>query len=331
MRHLPAVKPFPALVGTPKESSAVYDLWQRSIADLGPPPELLIKPKSISAPAPLPEEVKPHATEHVAFQVLDNPILQGKVTICVLGYGNYHQLIERCLTSIIDSVPPHRYDLRVALNQPCDASLKFVKEVAPTAIYRDHGQRRKYNAMAAMFHDPAHPITTPYTIWFDDDTAVVQRNWLPVLAETIIANHPHGVRLFGKKMYHDLKMYHKNGHNPKTWFEQATWWKGAQLRLKGKEQYGPNGSCIDFVAGWFWAIETAAIYACQIPDVRLEHNGGDCCIGAQIHQGGYRIKDFNADKKFIWTPTKEAGGRRGHSQAFRWADPATIANHKSGQ
>lgn len=273
-------------------------------------------------PMPIPGELKtvPGETHH--YKLLEHPVIGGKVTICVLGWGDNLPLIERCLGKIMETVPKARRDVRVALNQPSKASLDYVAGFGKddvTKIYLDRGERRKYPAMREMFYDPECPITTKYVVWFDDDSFPVDKLWLPKLAEVVIPNHKEGSRLFGIKMYHDLSMYAKNGHRPEQWFKQAPWWRGVDLRLKGREQVGPNGSCVDFVAGWFWACAYDAIVAAGIPDVRLNHNGGDITIGAQVHQAGFRIKMFNEGKKYVFTPPKEQGGRRGYSEKFPWA------------
>lgn len=303
-------------------------------ATFPPPREAAGGFKPLPLPAtPLPAEFSPAPRESHHFRVLDHPTLGGKVTVFVLGWGDHRDLLEKCLTGILDTVPPGRRDLRVALNQPSAASLAFARGFDTgviTKLYVDHGTRRKYQAMREMFWDEDCPIRTKYVVWFDDDTIVLDKLWLPKLAGTIVANHDQGARLYGARMFHDLQVFAKGGHNPRTWFEQADWWRGLPLRLRGREQYAPNGSVIDFAVGWFWALAAEAVRVCDIPDGRLEHNFGDVVIGEQVHQGGYRIKMFNENKKYVWCPKKEQGGRRGFSQAAPFADPATRANHRPG-
>jgi ADP-heptose:LPS heptosyltransferase len=252
---------------------------------------------------------------------LDHPILGGKITVCVLCFGNYPQLAKTCLGSILNTVPIDRLDLRVACNACCKDTLDYIATLPTTVTYINDGNDKKYPVMRRMFNDPEHPITTKYLVWFDDDTFVVDPSWLSKLTDTIVANHPHGVRLYGWKMVHDLGIYAKGGHNPKRWFEQAPWWRGRPLQIRGSERTAPNGSVIPFVAGWFWAIATDTIKACDIPDRRLAHNGGDVAISAQVYQGGFKIKTINNNKTLISCPSKEAGGRRGFSERFQWSNP----------
>lgn len=292
-------------------------------------------------PPKLPREfVPPPRGEDAAFKVLDHPVLGGKVTICALTWGDNLKLIQSCLDSIIATVPKHRRDIRVALNQPSAASRAYVHSLIDngdvTKLYADLGRaddpkaRKKYPAMRQLFWDEEKPIETKYLLWFDDDSRPVHKHWLPQLAEKIILNHKHNGALYGRKLFHDLAAYSKHGHRPDAWFKDADWWRQVPLRLRGTERLGPNGSCIDFVAGWFWALNVEVMRLANIPDPRLWHNGGDITIGAQVHQLGYKVIEFNGDKKFVFTPKKEDGGRRGWSEAFPWVDPASRERHRAG-
>ena len=121
-------------------------------------------------------------------------------------------------------------------------------------------------------------------------------------------------------MSHDLTRYTRNGGRPDHWFRAADWYSGRNLRLRSGQAEIPSGSVIDFAVGWCWAIATAAIRAANVPDVRLNHNGGDITIGEQLHQAGIGIQSWNRGKSLIACPTRENGGRRGYSEKFPW-DP----------
>lgn len=294
-----------------------------------------ITPHAAPEPAPIVAAVETHQAvpletrpvgatkrEAQAFRILDNPVLGGKVTVFLLCHGNYFDLAHKCFHSITSTVPLERLDLRVALNQPCATTRQYFTDAQEaglvTAIYPDDGARRKYPAMRQMFHDKDHPITTPYLFWFDDDAQCVDKLWLVRMAEVIIANHKVGGRLFGSKFVHDLTAYAKDGHRPDLWFREATWWRGRELWLRNRAATAANGSVIQFVAGWFWALATEMIPKADIPDRRLGHNGGDITIGESVHQAGGKIVDCNR-KKWVWCPTRENGGRRGFSENFPWA------------
>ena len=269
----------------------------------------------------LPKELPPRTAQTGPdLSVLDHPYIGGKFTVCVLGYGDNLTLMQRCLESIFAHTPPDRMDLRVALNQPSPQLLTYVKgfdKKTVTKLYVDTKDRRKYPAMREMFWDPDHPIMTEYVLWFDDDSHVVHPQWLQLLAKAITDNHGRGVRLYGVKYIHDLVTYKKQGYSPEKWWRAAKWWNNLPMYQAKGTRESPNGSEILFASGGFIALATEAIRAGQIPDERLNHNGGDITIGEQVHQAGFRIADFCRGK----TPVRYSDApRRGFREPFPWAE-----------
>lgn len=249
-------------------------------------------------------------------QTFADPRIGGKITIFTLLYGPDIHFHRRCLSSILNTVPAEYLDLRVATNQVGADTNDFLATLPITKIYPDTGDRRKYPAMRSMFWDPDHPITTPWFCWFDDDTWVTAEghNWLLYLCNTIIEKDDPTLGALGSPLYHPLQI--RTNHDPRKWFLAAPWHRG---RLFRTQQGGgaPNGTCIHFPVGWFWAMKTQAMRDCDIPDRRLNHNGGDATIGEQLYQGGYKICPFNLKKSLIACPDKPHG-RRGFSERFPW-------------
>lgn len=247
-------------------------------------------------------------------QDLDHPLIGGKVTICVLLYGEeYFNLHKRCLNSICSTVPEGRMDLRVGCNQVGLQTLNYLKKLPVKKLYVHSDNRLKYPVMREMFWDEEHPIDTRFVVWFDDDSYVLDPNWLTVLAKTIAKHNPKDrVAAYGHELYHPLQS--PAGKSPMRWFQNASWWRGRPLRdRRGRES--PNGDKIFFPVGGFWAMSLEAIRACDIPDTRLANNGGDVCIGEALHQNGFKTKTFNEKKQFIKT---SGAPRRGVSQGFLW-------------
>lgn len=241
--------------------------------------------------------------------VFDDPVIGGKFTVCILFYGPaaYHDLHMRCLNSIISTSPPGRIDLRVASNEVCEETSAVLERLAEqgvvTKYYKHDKNELKYPVMRKMFHDPDCPITTNYTLWFDDDS-VADRNmqWLKVLAGAIIQNPDAG--LFGADMILQLSQQQMQ------YYKTRPWYKGKKFRLRNGKP-ADNGYYAVFVAGGFFAIKTEAIRAADVPDPALTHNGGDYTIGEQLYQNGYGIKGWNRQKQFIHTSSVP---RRGESQ-----------------
>jgi hypothetical protein len=259
------------------------------------------------------EQVRPlvHPNRN-SLQILDKPAVGGKVTICVLCFGDHHQLHRRCLTSIVETVPPSRMDLRVATNQVCLDTKNYLNTLPITHVYENNKVRRKYQAMREMFHDPERPITSKWVLWFDDDSYARKPDWLVKLGTAISEIQDPDIAMLGVKMMHPLKS--PKGKDPRKWFHNAIWWRGVPFQTKqGRE--AANGNMIHFIVGGFWALRTDAIKRCQIPGPRLNHNGGDILIGEQLHQQGLKLKLFNKDKEFIHT---SASPRRGFHEVFPW-------------
>lgn len=270
----------------------------------------------------LPKEEKPRAGERPEFAALEHPYVGGKFTLFVLGFGDHYDLLERCISSIVNTCPRHRFDLRVALNQPTQRVSDYVYGLREAGVvtqsYVDRGERRKYPAMREMFNDPDCPIETPYVCWFDDDSWCRRHDWMVHLTNTIVANHPHQGRLYGCRMYYDLMMAKREGAPREKWFQQAKWWKGRNLYATGGSRLSPNGSQIVFASGGFWALATHVIREADIPDERLNHNGGDITIGCQVTQAGYKVVDFSPRPKkevIAWSDAP----RRGYAENFPWA------------
>lgn len=318
---------YPLVDETGKQVGRSGDYLRALEMPLGPPPALkgllvedlddrtkqeVLKGGWREHPLPAEAQFKPN-------KLLDHPDVGGKFTVFVLTYGDNYKLAERCIGSIIDKSPPGRLDLRVAANQVCDKTMNYLASFGTSAItttYFDTGSRKKYPAMRQMFWDEKHPITTKYVLWFDDDSWVIDKDWLTRLAEEIIQNHKNGCRMYGTKFFHDLMPYRRQGFSPEKWFHAATWWQKRNLFMSGGARETPNGSQIVFCTGGFWALATEVIRKADIPDVRLNHNGGDITIGEQVHQAGFKVKDFCRGKRPVcWSDAP----RRGYKEDFPWS------------
>jgi hypothetical protein len=253
--------------------------------------------------------------------MIDHPYLGGRFTAFVLCYGDHFDLAQSCLESLFDTIPMTCLDLRVGLNAVCPATRAFVKGLEGSRIRKvyDHPENiKKYPSMREMFHDPNCPIRSEYLVWLDDDAKIVDAGMWSHLCRTIVSNHPHGSRLYGNVFTHNLANPTAPRQDGRRWFTTAPWWRNKNLRVKGQGMEAPNGTVIEFAAGWFWAMNVHTMREAQIPDTRLNHNGGDITIGEQVHQAGHKIKAFNKGKEMVWCPTREAGGRRGFSERFPW-------------
>ena len=295
-----------------------------------PPLQVLREPSVDNVPQKPQQKLYPRETNTEptptpslpSIKNISNPAVGGKYTVFVLCYGDHFEIAKRCLDSIMESIPPEHMDLRVGCNQVCNSTLQYLKTLPITKTYIHTGNDKKYPVMREMLWDARCPIDTRYLLWFDDDAYIKDPRFLQSLTTSIISGHNRGERMYGIKMFHDLSAYNKSGHQAQDWFASADWHNGRHMRVRNNNAEAPNGSIIDFAVGWFWALNTEAMRQANIPDVRLNHNGGDITIGAQLHQAGFSIHQFNKGKVMVSTPKKEEGGRRvgGYEESFPWVD-----------
>jgi hypothetical protein len=256
-------------------------------------------------------------------QSVTHPIVGGRYTVFVLCYGKHLELARRCIDSIVRTMPKGTLDLRVGCNACDKNTLDYVRTQPITKLYVHPQNDLKYPVMREMFHDPECPIGTNYVIWFDDDSFVVDPNWLDKLSQTIIDNHPHGSRLYGIEFLHDIAHFAKNGHDPRGWFEAAGWHNSQPMFAgRGGRFTAANGSMIRFASGGFWALATDVIRLADIPDSRVKHSGGDITIGAQVHQAGWKVKAWNTGKIYVHSSGADPRGasKTPQTKRFPWQE-----------
>lgn len=287
-----AARTLRAILGDETEVDRMRSLF----ADAAPPPApALVAPLEgkdgtpTAAAAPPPTVV-----DDAAF---DDPAVGGGFTVFSLLYGDYPAMHREHLDHLAATLPAGRAELRVGSNALGPRSIALVEALVASGRvakwYRRDENARKYPLMRAMFHDASCPIETPYLVWLDDDT-ICDRNpdWLRILARLVAAEHPGGARLYGPRYIATLAAAQV------AWYKQAAWWRGRPLRdHAGRDD--DAASKVHFSTGSFFCIATDVVRAQQVPDARLAHNGGDICIGEQVHQGGWKLADFSNNKNVV--------------------------------
>ena len=297
-----------------KPQMVVDALATYALPSVWTPPSVVRMPAQIAVGKETPQAVQQKRTEADEPEVA--PVAE--MTCCILMHGRQRHEFEmhkRCLDSIRASTPAGALEFRIGCNQVGVDTLGYLQELREalpsTRLYVDEHSRRKYPAMREMFHDPVAPITTPWVLWFDDDTYVIDASWykrLRLLQRDCDAD----VGCFGIPLFSRIQRSYQL-----QWFRDAPWYRQRQFRT-AHGSCAPNGNCVHFPVGWFWCARTSALLACDIPCKRLNHNGGDVTIGEQLHQGGYRTVAFNVGKCHIFTPPKS---RRGYVESPPWLLP----------
>jgi hypothetical protein len=241
--------------------------------------------------------------------------MRDQFTIFVLLYGNYPDLAARCLNSIVRAcyaLVPH--GIRIGCNAISPATESYIKAMVKGGwlqeknIYRSPQNLHKYPVMRQMFYDAQNPISTPFTMWFDDDSFIktemataapdfltrvhkVMTTAAPGRALPMICGSPYTLQL--------------EGHQ-RQWVSQQFWYRGE-----------PITTHIPFITGGWWTADTARLHAINYPFPELDHRGGDVMLGVCCQQQGWRIVKFrdglaiNADAE----GRESRSPRRGFDQA----------------
>ena len=221
--------------------------------------------------------------------------MRDKFTICVLLYGDFPQLAERCLRSITETVSERDLNLRVGLNAVSPAVRDWVHAWVPENSITESAENIfKYPMMRKMLYD--NPVTTDYIMWFDDDSYLTgfkicdgADKWLQLVEHAMVnadmIGSPYYIPWQGKQ---------------KEFVRQQPWYAGKDP---------DSGKHIKFITGGWWTIRTELLYKYDYPWLDLEHCGGDTMLGELCHQQGLRIHNFNTGIRV----NADAAGAQGKS------------------
>lgn len=226
-----------------------------------------------------------------------------RITVCVLLFGDYPELAERCLRSIADTIPVADMDLRIGLNSVSARVRDWVYAWAGSAIIiRSDQNIRKYPMMRRLFYD--FPIRTDRVMWFDDDSAIQPAGdpgWLDrVLAAAADATVMGGVYTqpwFGQQ---------------RGWVQRQPWYTGLPTTRSPR---------VKFVTGGWWVADTKFLRKWDYPWPSLLHNGGDALLGELVAQQHGRLVPF---RDSVWINADEHGKesrakRRGVTEPYHGA------------
>ena len=205
-------------------------------------------------------------------------------TVCVLLYGHYPELAQRCLSRIAVLLESGLIELRIganAISPPTDDVLRRLA-LDKFVTCRSAANIKKYPMMRRLFGagDTLAPggmnLTTPFVMWFDDDSfisAAQPRRWLALVRRTMEM-----CDLLGSRYTIRLK-----GNQPQ-WVRDQAWYTGQPIN---------EGYRSPYCTGGWWTIRTEVLRRYGWPPTELLHRGGDVMLGELCRQQGLRMLHFN--------------------------------------
>jgi hypothetical protein len=203
-----------------------------------------------------------------------------KISINVLCYGDYPELADRCLGSIVRSLGwGHVADLRVGLNAVSEATaavaaahLHAAGRMVPAYSYRTERNVGKYPLMRRMFNDAKRPLAD-YVTWFDDDSFV--RDESPAFWQAVVGRM-RDADMIGSTYWQGFKP------SQRSRIPRQPWFAGRPLAQRAY-----------FATGGWWTIRASILGRWDYPFEELYHKGGDVALGELFRQQGLRLLHFN--------------------------------------
>jgi hypothetical protein len=247
------------------------------------------------------------------------------VDVCVIAFSSgpgpdddHAELIERCLSSVLERTRPEMFRLHVGCNGLSPRALALVRRLgrgagARLCVGRPHRDANgrpvfpKYPLQRELFAAGA----APWVVALDDDSYVTERDWLERL-EAAIEAHP-TAHQFGKLAAAGM------AHPRPGWIEEAVWRNPEAREERIRLADGSVRIRLDYVVGGFFALSREAIRRCSIPDPRLFHNGGDWTTGLALRHQGLAIAHH------VYGVAVNAAPRRGMHDDL-WQPPGRAAD-----
>lgn len=201
-------------------------------------------------------------------------VASSRFTVCMLFYGNYPDLAQRCAGSVA-AVTSATMDIRIGLNKVCDRTRDIVLAAFPTAgVWEAEENARKYPMMRRMLYDADYPLQ-PNVMWFDDDsyidvTTALSYDWWTriddALRHSAMIGSKYGIPLTSKQ---------------REFIREQPWYKGKEVQKRAF-----------FVTGGWWVAKSAVLTKLDYPWKYLDHRGGDVMLGEAMRQAGEALGQF---------------------------------------
>lgn len=232
-------------------------------------------------------------------------------TVCVLLYGDYPKLAERCMAPLFKLYEAGLIQLRIGMNECGQTTNEQVSKgwMAATndnnkdnlRVVRSAANLKKYPMMRKLIHgdEILDPISSPLTMWMDDDSRIVSEYsaaWLAEVESLFSANPP--ADMAGSK--YTIGMGYRGGQP--DWIASRSWYNGVPVRI---------GHKTPFATGGWWTTRTDILRKHDWPDPDILHRGGDVMLGELCRQHRYSLVQFNKGLEINQGESdKESGAKR---------------------
>ncbi len=198
--------------------------------------------------------------------------------VCALLFGDYPQLHDRLLSGFMRTLP-RTVPVELWCNQVCDTTRRLIERSPQFTVTFSDENVPKYVAMRTMFEKLKQPRAENWVVWFDDDTAVTEDNWLTTTTDWIDLNP--NAQYIGQQW----SVSHLPGQE--EFIRSSKWYQGKPSEIiKGK----PG---VYFAQGSYWWLRMDMLRQLDWPDQRLRHNGGDTLLGEAVRQSGCQLYNFS--------------------------------------
>ena len=222
-----------------------------------------------------------------------------RVTICVLTYGNYANLVRQCVDSIRQHCKRSAYRLYVGANSPGRETTNYLNGLYDRGdidrLFVSTTNINKCPMMRRMFEK----IQTEFIWWFDDDSYIEDPKALPERLEIAAKAKPSSV-LWGHMFFFGNELDFSYGTDVVGFVKRAPWYRGKEppsWKPGGKGEFNfQNWQQGDgrwfFITGGCWLIRTSAVRALDWPDPNLIKRNDDVFLAEAIRQHGWEMKDI---------------------------------------
>lgn len=239
------------------------------------------------------------------------------ITICVLTFSDYPQLVRRMLDSVRNHCQRAHYRLIVGANAAGRETLELLKN-RHSGGEIDHLILSETNLnkcpMMRRIFDEVH---TEYIWWFDDDSYITDDGALSGWLEAARASPPSTVQ-WGLEAWCDCTSGFTDLGDPLAFVRTASWYRGLpppSWRPGGKGEFDFGGLGIGdgrwcFVVGGCFMIRTRAVRTMDWPDRRLSFLGDDVFLGEAIRQQRWTIGNLGSRGVAVNTAPRRGTGLR---------------------